>query len=598
MFKEQLKKKLPLFILLFSQISMSEISNEQKMLLDSLPPDQRGGILEKMETASDLEKELEETFESESPMIKKSELRNIKDSELYCETCIYGYNFFQYSPTTFAPVSRTPITANYLLGPGDKLLINFYGNNDKEVEATISREGKLVLPMIGPVNLLGKTFQEAKDFLNNKVKAELIGTDIDLSLVDLRSINVYILGEAYKPGRYVMSGLSSVSNALFVSGGVNEKGSLRNIEIKRDNKVISIYDFYDFLLRGSLQTDIALQDGDVVFIPFFEDTVTVGGAFKRPHKYEFKKGETVLDAINLAGGYSPEVLGNPIIRLSSIDTIKKVRKLEYLETDQLNLSLNNGDMINISSVSGVTPETIKLTGEFTNPGEYSIQSGDTILDIIDRAGGFSERAYFQGAIFLRESVAESQKAAYLRSADQLENTIVDVITKDTIEEVTEFTLAPISSLITRLRLEEPIGRMVVNLDVLKLKTDPFANFSVQGGDTLHLPKRPNYVSIVGEVLNSTTVGFNPQLEVDNYIELAGGLSDSADPDKIFVVFPDGRSRLVKDTYFRSNVELLPGSTIVISRDSRPFDVINITQIVTPILADLATSAAAIAALSD
>ena len=598
MFKEQLKKKLPLFILLFSQISMSEISNEQKMMLDSLPPDQRGGILEKMETASDLEKELEETFESESPMIKKSELRNIKDSELYCETCIYGYNFFQYSPTTFAPVSRTPITANYLLGPGDKLLINFYGNNDKEVEATISREGKLVLPMIGPVNLLGKTFQEAKDFLNNKVKAELIGTDIDLSLVDLRSINVYILGEAYKPGRYVMSGLSSVSNALFVSGGVNEKGSLRNIEIKRDNKVISIYDFYDFLLRGSLQTDIALQDGDVVFIPFFEDTVTVGGAFKRPHKYEFKKGETVLDAINLAGGYSPEVLGNPIIRLSSIDTIKKVRKLEYLETDQLNLSLNNGDMINISSVSGVTPETIKLTGEFTNPGEYSIQSGDTILDIIDRAGGFSERAYFQGAIFLRESVAESQKEAYLRSADQLENTIVDVITKDTIEQVTEFTLAPISSLITRLRLEEPIGRMVVNLDVLKLKTDPFANFSVQGGDTLHLPKRPNYVSIVGEVLNSTTVGFNPQLEVDNYIELAGGLSDSADPDKIFVVFPDGRSRLVKDTYFRSNVELLPGSTIVISRDSRPFDVINITQIVTPILADLATSAAAIAALSD
>jgi protein involved in polysaccharide export with SLBB domain len=598
MFKEQLKKKLPLFILLFSQISMSEISNEQKMMLDSLPPDQRGSILEKMETASDLEKELEETFESESPMIKKSELRNIKDSELYCETCIYGYNFFQYSPTTFAPVSRTPITANYLLGPGDKLLINFYGNNDKEVEATISREGKLVLPMIGPVNLLGKTFQEAKDFLNNKVKAELIGTDIDLSIVDLRSINVYILGEAYKPGRYVMSGLSSVSNALFVSGGINEKGSLRNIEIKRNNKVISTYDFYDFLLRGSLQTDIALQDGDVVFIPFFEDTVTVGGAFKRPHKYEFKKGETVLDAINLAGGYSPEVLGNPIIRLSSIDTIKKVRKLEYLETDQLNLSLNNGDMINISSVSGVTPETIKLTGEFTNPGEYSIQSGDTILDIIDRAGGFSERAYFQGAIFLRESVAESQKVAYLRSADQLENTIVDVITKDTIQQVTEFTLAPISSLITRLRLEEPIGRMVVNLDVLKLKTDPFANFSVQGGDTLHLPKRPNYVSIVGEVLNSTTVGFNPQLEVDNYIELAGGLSDSADPDKIFVVFPDGRSRLVKDTYFRSNVELLPGSTIVISRDSRPFDVINITQIVTPILADLATSAAAIAALSD
>ena len=598
MLKEQIKIKLFLFILLLPPLSLAQISDEQQKLLDTLPPDQRLGIQEKMETASQLEEELEETFESESPLIKKSELRDIRDSDLYCETCIYGYNFFQYSPTTFAPVSRTPITANYLLGPGDKLLINFYGNNDEEVEATITREGKLVLPMIGPINLLGKTFEEAKDFLNNKVRTELIGTNIDLSIIDLRSINVYILGEAHKPGRYVMSGLSSVSNALFVSGGINEKGSLRNIEIRRDNKVISTYDFYDFLLRGSLQTDIALQDGDVVFVPFFEDTVTVGGAFKRPHKYEFKKGETVLDAINLAGGYTPEVLGDPIIRLSSIDTIKKVRKLEYLGTEQLSTSLKNGDMINISSVSGITPETIKLTGEFTNPGEYSIQPGDTILDIINRAGGLSDRSYFQGAVFLRKSVAESQKAAYLRSANQLENTIVDVITKDTIDEVTEFTLSPIATLIARLRSEEPIGRMVVNLDLLKLKTDPFANFLVQGGDSLHLPKRPNYVSIVGEVLNSTTVGFNPELEVNGYIELAGGLADSADPDKIFVVFPDGRSRLVKSSYFRSNVDLLPGSTIVISRDSRPFDIINITQIVTPILADLATSAAAIAALSD
>ena len=164
--------------------------------------------------------------------------------------------------------------------------------------------------------------------------------------------------------------------------------------------------------------------------------------------------------------------------------------------------------------------------------------------------------------------------------------------------MTEFTLSPISQLITRLRTEEPVGRMVIDIDTLKLKTDPFANFLVQGGDKLHLPKRPNYISIVGEVLNSTTVGFSPEYSVKNYIEQAGGLNDSADPNKIFVIYPDGRSRLVKSSLFRSNINLLPGSTIVISRDSRPFDIINLTQIVTPILADLATSAAAIAALND
>ena len=157
---------------------------------------------------------------------------------------------------------------------------------------------------------------------------------------------------------------------------------------------------------------------------------------------------------------------------------------------------------------------------------------------------------------------------------------------------------PLSSLITKLRLEEPLGRMVVDLDSLKLRTDPIANFSVKHGDSLYIPKRPSFVSIVGEVLNATTVGFNPDLTVDQYIELSGGLNDAADKDKIFVILPNGKSQLVQRSLFRSRTYILPGSTIVISRDSRPFDAISLTRIITPILADLATSAAAIAAISD
>ena len=119
------------------------------------------------------------------------------------------------------------------------------------------------------------TYQEAKEHLNKTVEGSLIGTKVDMSIVETRSIGVYVLGEAYKPGRYVMSGLSSVSNALFVSGGVNEQGSLRNIQIKRNNKVISTYDFYDFLLKGSIDSDVILQDGDVIFIPFIENSVNL-----------------------------------------------------------------------------------------------------------------------------------------------------------------------------------------------------------------------------------------------------------------------------------------------------------------------------------
>ena len=164
--------------------------------------------------------------------------------------------------------------------------------------------------------------------------------------------------------------------------------------------------------------------------------------------------------------------------------------------------------------------------------------------------------------------------------------------------ISESTLVPLSNLITKLRLEEPPGRMVVDLDTLKLKTDPIANFPVKNRDSLFIPERPSFVSIVGEVLNATTVGFNPDLSVDEYIDLAGGLNDAADRDKIFVILPDGKSQLVKRSLFSSSTYILPGSTIVITRDSRPFDAISLTQIITPILADLATSAAAIAAISD
>lgn len=589
-----------LFIACFSSLIFpADLPPEQLAMLEKLPPDQRASIMEKMGSATALQGEIEKAFEEVVSLVKKPELRDFEDEEDYCADCIYGFNFFQYSPSTFAPADDTPVNSSYSMGPGDKLLVSFYGANEKRYEVDVNREGNVVLPFIGPVNLTGMTYAEASKFLKEKVKKELIGTEINLSIREVRSVGVYVLGEAYKPGKYVMSGLSSVTNALFVSGGVNTKGSLRNIQIRRNNNIIATYDFYDFLLKGSLNSDITLQDGDIIFIPFIENSVIMGGAFKRPNRYEFKKGETLKDVVELAGGFDTEVMKISRIELSSVDREASKRTLSFLDFDKDSLKLiNDGDVINVSSTSGISPQSIKLTGEVANPGQYSIQAGENILDIINRAGGYTNEAYFQGAVFLREDVAKSQKEAFGRSADQLENTIVDVITNNATNNISESTLVPLSSLITKLRLEEPLGRMVVDLDSLKLRTDPIANFSVKHGDSLYIPKRPSFVSIVGEVLNATTVGFNPDLTVDQYIELSGGLNDAADKDKIFVILPNGKSQLVQRSLFRSRTYILPGSTIVISRDSRPFDAISLTRIITPILADLATSAAAIAAISD
>ncbi|MBL6900423.1 MAG: SLBB domain-containing protein [SAR86 cluster bacterium] len=586
-------------VTLTSNLTYAAVSEDQMKLLEQLPPDQRASILQKMESASSLQEEIEETFEDASSLIEKPEREGLKKGEDYCSECIYGFNFFQYSPSTFSPVNDTPVSSGYILGPGDVVVVNYFGSNTDEVIATVNREGVVILPQLGPINFLGKTFQEAGNLLTKKVQKELIGTEVILSIREVRSIGVYILGETYKPGRYVMSGLSTVSNALFVSGGVNEKGSLRNIQVIRNNQIIANYDFYDFLLKGSINSDIALQDGDVIFVPFIENSVILGGAFKRPFRYEFLEGETLKDAINLAGGFVSDVLNDPRIELSSVDRLASKRKITYLDySEGLDREIRDGDVINTSSIAGLSPQSISLTGEIMKPGEYSIQPGETILDIINRAGGYTEQAYFQGAVFLREAVADSQKEAFSRSADQLENTIVDVITKNSIDQVTEFTLSPISVLIRRLRNEDPLGRMVVNLDLLDLKTNPIANFTLEDGDSLFIPKRQDFVSIVGEVLNGTTVNFDPNLTVDQYIQLSGGLNDSADKDKIFIILPNGKSQLVRRSLFTSTNQILPGTTIVISRDSRPFDAINLTQIITPILADLATSAAAIAAISN
>ena len=600
MSKYNLKNKyifLAFLLFLIPLKGFAKITDEQKMLLEGLPQDQRASIVVKMDMMSQAQGELDEIFEDPNTLIRRPELDEDQEEDK-CPECIYGYNFFEYAPTTFAPTESMPISSDYVLGPGDMLEIFLYGNDEDEATAFISRTGEIFVPYIGPVNLLGLTFEQANELLKTRVAAELIGTEISIALKELRSITVYFLGEAYKPGQYKLSALSTVTNAMFASGGVNKNGSLRNIQVLRNNKLIANYDFYEFLLKGRVNSDVKLQDGDVIFIPFIENKVKIGGAFRRPGLYEFRESDTVKDAIYLAGGFNEDVAPDTPIERSSINSETYTREVAYLNGESgLSTPLANSDVINVSGKSGLEPRTITVTGQVNRPGDYSIQQGDSILDIINRAGGYTEDSYSEGSVFLRKNVALSQKKAFERSADELENTIIEIITQGT-ANLSEGTIAPLSALITKLRNTKPLGRMVVDVDYLDLKTNSANNFLVEEGDSLHIPRRPNSISVVGEVLNSSTIVFQPKLSVNNYLDLAGGLNNAADKNRIFVIYPDGKSKLIKRSLFASRDNLLPGSTIVVPRDSRPFDAIKITQIITPILADLATSAAAIAAISN
>ena len=185
---------------------------------------------------------------------------------------IYGYDLFANAPTTFAPATDIPIPSSYLVGPGDLLSVNIIGGTapKEQIETAVNREGVLSLPGMSPIGVGGLTLDQVRTLVNEKLSSEFIGSTATISVKELRSMRIFVLGEAYMPGSYTVSSLTTISNALYISGGVSEKGSLRNIQVKRNGKVIQEYDLYDLLLNGDTSKDARLQPGDVIFIPIIK----------------------------------------------------------------------------------------------------------------------------------------------------------------------------------------------------------------------------------------------------------------------------------------------------------------------------------------
>ena len=599
--------------LFFSNLSVAaqgdgEISDAQTAILNNLPPDQRESILVKMRQANELESELEETFEANSTLIDRPDKKKLtpEEEQEYLERSkdwIYGYELFQSSPTTFAPTATMPVPSDFMLGPGDEITIHYYGSKVTSSKQVLSRTGQLNLPLLGPVTLAGLTFSQAQDLVDKRVSAELIGTNVALTLSKLRSITVYVLGEAYSPGTYTISALSSLTNLLFVSGGVNEKGSVRNIEVKRNGETVHIFDLYDLLLKGDTKSDVRLQAGDAVFIPLIKKTARADGFFRRPHLYELKEKDEIEDLIFYAGGFTSHVTENAKLELSTINNESKERELSiffFNEIDKLSKKIKNGDALKVFEYGSLEESSFTLSGEVKFPGTYTVQKGDKLLDIIERAGGISELGYTSGAVFTRKSVAKLQKASFERSANFLEQAIADAITQGSLTlSGSGDSLAPISALISRLRNTRPVGRLIVDVNTLNLKSDPIKNLFIQDGDSLFIPKRPSSVYVVGEVYSPSTHTYNSGISLQQYINKSGGVRNTADNSNMYVILPNGETHPVNRRIFsRDSSYLLPGSTIVIPRHPRPFDWLVMTQSITPILANLATSAAAIAALND
>ena len=214
----------------------------------------------------------------------------------------FGYDLFRGVPTTFRPSTSVPMPTEYGVGPGDVIQIDLYGTRDAQYRLVVNRNGMLNFPGLGPISVVGLDFESLREEILLRVRNQMMGVEASVTLEALRSIRVFVLGDVERPGSYTVSGLSTITNALFLSGGIREIGSLRRVELKRAGQTISTLDLYDLLLRGDTRADARLEQGDAIFVPPVGKTVAVVGEVKRPAIYELRDELTLAEALSLAGG--------------------------------------------------------------------------------------------------------------------------------------------------------------------------------------------------------------------------------------------------------------------------------------------------------
>ena len=312
----------------------------------------------------------------------ENEFQNFVEVSIGKKLPIFGYDLFRNPPTTFAPAERIPITGNYIVGPGDELLISIWGQVTLTGRMMVDREGNITIPHVGPVNVAGARYSDLHDRLATAVGHFYKNFQLSVSLGRLRSIQIYVTGFARRPGSYTVSSLTTLVDALFASGGPSPQGSMRAIQLKRGGAVVTSFDLYDFLLRGDNSKDIALQPEDVIFISAVGPLVAIAGAVHVPAIYELAKDSTLGDEVSVAGGLSTVADGNRV----TIERIDKrtSRSVEEVPLDQsaMSMPLRDGDIVRLVTLSPKMDNAVILRGNVALPGRYPYRQGMRVRDLI------------------------------------------------------------------------------------------------------------------------------------------------------------------------------------------------------------------------
>jgi polysaccharide export outer membrane protein len=417
----------------------------------------------------------------------------------------FGYDLFAGSPSTFAPATDVPVPAEYVVGPGDTLQVQLIGNTRGRYSLVVGRDGRVNFPELGPIAVSGRRFDEVRADLEQRVSQQMIGTQASVSIGELRSIRVFVLGDAEVPGSYTVSGLSTITNALFVSGGVKEIGSLRKIQLKRSGRTIVTLDLYDLLLKGDTSSDARLLPNDVIFIPPVGATVGLSGEVRRPAIYELKDEITAGELLQLGGGLLPEA-DPTIARLSRVNDQRQriTLTLNLAEPSGRNQTLKSGDILEIPTVRPTLDDTVTLSGHVHRPGAYQFKPGMRLIDVLPSLDDLQPNADQRYILVRREMPTDRSVRVF---STDLEKAL------EAPDSAANFELAPRDSILVfdresgRDRLIEPLLRelrMQARIDEPSLE-----------------------VSVAGRIKVPGTYPLEPGMRVSDLLRAGGGLEESA-----------------------------------------------------------------------
>ena len=471
------------------------------------------------------------------------------------------------------------VPPDYLIKPGDEVVVTLWGSVDAELRSQVDRNGRITIPRVGPVFVSGVRYADLQDAIRTRVSQVFRNFDLSASLGRLRGVRIFVTGYVARPGAYGVNSLSTLTAALTRAGGPTAAGSFRQITLRRGSQAVSVFDIYDFLLKGDRSADRLLQPGDVIQVGPVGPQVALIGSVNQPAIFEIKPGETVGDVVSMAGGFSA-LADRSRLAIERLDDRTSVRIRELALPGDSSTALSHGDVIRaFSAVESSLPiqrqnKRVRVDGEVQRPGEYLFPPNSSLADAIAMAGGLTPAAYVFGSEFTRESVRLTQQDNYERALRDLETDFTRAATTQRTANADEAAAAAArgsstSRLIERLRAVKPSGRVVLQM---VQGQERLPELALEDGDRLRIPPRPTTVGVFGSVFNGGSYLYSDGRMVDDYLRLAGGPTRGADPASAFVIRANGsvisgrqRAGFWSDGEL-AGIPALPGDTVFVPEE--------------------------------